>query len=69
MTMLLDELHAVSDEDGGHFGKLGLLLAVEETVVEGECEFLQDGEEDPVVQGEFRASSWGETGTRRGNEE
>ena len=51
--MFLDELQAVSDKDRRHLGELRLLLAVEETVVEGECEFLQDGEEDPVVQGEI----------------
>ena len=49
MTMLLDELHAVSDEDGGHLGKLRLLLAVEEAAVEGKGEFLKNWEEDPGV--------------------
>ena len=54
--MFLDKLQAVSDKDRRHLGELCLLLAVEETVVEGECEFLQDGEEDPVVQGEIAVS-------------
>ena len=52
MTMFLDKLHAVSHEDSRHLGKLCLLLAVEEAVVQGEGELLQDGEEDPVVQGQ-----------------
>ena len=52
MPMFLDELQTVGYKDSRHLGELGFLLAMEETVVEGECEFLQDGEEDPVVQGE-----------------
>ena len=52
MSVFLDELQAVSDEDRGDLGELCLLLAVEQTVVQGVVELLQDGEEDPVVQGE-----------------
>lgn len=50
--MFLDELHAVRHKDSRHLGELALLLRVEQVVVHGVGQLLQDGIEHPVVQRE-----------------
>ena len=50
MSVLLNELNAVRYEDGSNLSELALLLRVEQPLVHGVGELLQDGTEHPVVQ-------------------
>lgn len=52
VSVFLDELHAVRHKDSRHLGELSLLLGVEQVVVHGVGQLLQDGIEHPVVQRE-----------------
>ena len=52
MSVLLYELDTVGDKDRGHLRELALLLGVEQPVVDGVGELLQDGIEHAVVKGQ-----------------
>ena len=51
--MFPDELDTVVDEDEGDFAELRLLLRMQQRVVQGVAQLLQDWQENPV----FRAVS------------
>ena len=50
MPVLLNELDAVRYEDGSNLSELPLLFRVEQPLVHGVGQLLQDGTEHPVVQ-------------------
>ena len=52
MSVLLNELDTVRHKHSRHLSKLALLLSVEQPLVHGVGELLQDGAEHPVVQGQ-----------------
>ena len=50
MSVLLNELDTVRHKDSRNLGELALLLRVEQPLVHGVGELLQDGAKHPVVQ-------------------
>ena len=48
--MFPDELNAVVDEDEGDFAELRLLFRMQQRVVQGVAQLLQDWQENPVVR-------------------
>ena len=52
MSVLLNELYTVRHKHSRHLSELALLLSVEQPLVHGVGELLQDGAEHPVVQGQ-----------------
>ena len=52
MSVLLNELYTVRHKHTRHFSELALFLSVEQPLVHGVGELLQDGAEHPVVQGQ-----------------
>ena len=48
--MFPDKLNTVVDEDESDFAELGLLLGMQQRVVQGVAQLLQDWQENPVFE-------------------